>query len=169
MAIFAGSTPKSEIRDPNSAMTRDRALGALLGAAGGDALGMPVDGLSHQNVRLYYKGGRGHTADEERRDLGAGPGTAHTRHLRALTRLLSDAGPAADRQRSERFVNGLERQLEGTALRRAAPAPWGERAAASACAVPFGIWSWARGSSDEDVATLIRIAMQPHDVRGPAL
>src|SRR5690606_15821429 len=56
MAIFAGSTPKSEIRDPNSAMNRDRALGALLGAAVGDALGMPVDGLSHQNVRLYYKG-----------------------------------------------------------------------------------------------------------------
>src|SRR5690554_4522784 len=89
MAIFAGSTPKSEIRDPNSAMNRDRALGALLGAAVGDALGMPVDGLSHQNVRLYYKGVKGYTADEKRGDLDAGQWTAHTQRLRALAAALA--------------------------------------------------------------------------------
>lgn len=139
MAIFAGSTPKSEIRDPNSAMTRDRALGALLGAAVGDALGMPVDGLSHQNVRLYYKGVKGYTADEKRGDLGAGQWTAHTQRLRALAAALAahheDVGAAR-----LRFDEGL-----GGPLRRA------ERAAevdAAACAVPLGV-AWARRGWDE--------------------
>ena len=45
-------------------MDRDKVRGALLGTAVGDALGMPVEGLSHQNVRTYYKGIKGYRADE---------------------------------------------------------------------------------------------------------
>ncbi len=75
---------------------QDRILGALLGAAVGDALGMPVNGLSHQNVRLYYRGIKGYTADEKRLDLQAGQWTVHTQRLFAVARLLTAHAPPAD-------------------------------------------------------------------------
>ena len=44
----------------------DSILGALLGTAVGDALGMPIEGLSHQNVRTYYKGIKEYRDDDQR-------------------------------------------------------------------------------------------------------
>ena len=70
---------------------RDRVVGAFLGAAIGDALGMPVEGLSHVNVRTYYKGIKGLRADEKRGDLGAGQWTANTQRARAQARALAAA------------------------------------------------------------------------------
>lgn len=61
-----------------------RVRGALLGAAIGDALGMPLEGLSHQNVRTYYRGIRDFRADEKRGDLQAGEWTGRTQALLAL-------------------------------------------------------------------------------------
>ncbi len=58
----------------------DRRHGVLLGLAIGDALGMPVDGLSHQNVRMYYKGIKAYR-DDEHRGGAAGTGTRHTAAL----------------------------------------------------------------------------------------
>ncbi|HYE57162.1 MAG TPA: ADP-ribosylglycohydrolase family protein, partial [Rhodothermales bacterium] len=55
----------------------------LLGAAIGDALAMPIAGLSHQNVRLFYRGIKGYTADEKRGGA-AGTGTEITARLLAL-------------------------------------------------------------------------------------
>jgi len=60
-------------------------LDVVGGAAIGDALAMPIAGLSHQNVRMYYKGIKGYTADEKR-GTPAGTGTAHTARLLALAR-----------------------------------------------------------------------------------
>ena len=59
----------------------------------GDALGMPVEGLSHQNVRTYYKGIKEPRADEKRQDLGVGQWTADTQRARALARALATAAP----------------------------------------------------------------------------
>ena len=70
---------------------RDRAVGAFLGAALGDALGMPVEGLSHVNVRTYYKGIKALRADEKRGDLGVGQWTANTQRARAQARALAAA------------------------------------------------------------------------------
>ena len=49
----------------------DRTRGALLGLAVGEALGRPVDRMSHQNVRTYFKGIKGYTG-HERTDVEAG-------------------------------------------------------------------------------------------------
>ena len=57
-----------------------RASALLVGACIGDALAAPVDGLSHQNVRLYYRGIKGYV-DHEHGDTRAGGGTARTAHL----------------------------------------------------------------------------------------
>lgn len=57
----------------------------LRGALLGDALAMPVDGLSHQNVRFYYKGIKGFTASEQT-GAPAGTGTRRTTALLAAHR-----------------------------------------------------------------------------------
>ncbi len=49
----------------------DRTRGALLGLAAGEALGRPVDKMSHQNVRTYFKGIKGYVG-HERTDVKAG-------------------------------------------------------------------------------------------------
>ncbi len=49
----------------------DRTRGALLGLAVGEALGRPVDKMSHQNVRTYFKGIKGYV-DHERTNVKAG-------------------------------------------------------------------------------------------------
>lgn len=68
---------------------------ARLGARIGDALGMPVHGLSHQNVRMYYKGIK-ELRDDEKRGIAAGTGTAHTARLRCLeTALARETAPGA--------------------------------------------------------------------------
>jgi ADP-ribosylglycohydrolase len=73
----------------------DRVRGALLGAAVGDALGMPIEDLSHQNVRTYYKGIKEYRDDKHRKDLGAGQWTARTQYLFAFTRALRTGEPLA--------------------------------------------------------------------------
>jgi hypothetical protein len=126
-------------------MNHDRALGALLGTALGDALGMPVDGLSHQNVRTYYKGIKGYRADEHRRDLEAGQWTALTQRTFALARTLTAAASHGDV--SGRYAADVA-QLD---LRRdGAAGP----SAAIVAATPLGVWT-ARGSAaDDDVFDL---------------
>lgn len=57
----------------------------LLGAAFGDALAMPVDGLSHQNVRFFYKGIKGLMPNEQF-GTPAGHGTRRTDALLAMRR-----------------------------------------------------------------------------------
>lgn len=67
----------------------DAIVGSLLGTAVGDALGMPVEGLSHQNVRTYYKGIKEYRNDDERGDLSAGQWTDDTQTTFALVRALA--------------------------------------------------------------------------------
>ncbi len=135
----------------NSAMeTIDRAVGALLGAAVGDALGMPVDGLSHQNVRTYYRGVKGLHADTHRRDLDAGQGTAHTQRASALARALAvTAEPAA-------LADAFGAELDALVLRRNAPR-FSEQpdCGAATAAAPLGLWWAATDATDERAFDLI--------------
>jgi ADP-ribosylglycohydrolase len=114
-------------------MNHDRALGALLGTAVGDALGMPIDGLSHQNVRTYYRGIKGYRADEHRRDLGEGQWTGHTQRTFALAKALPDASPEA--------IGAVVGAAHADARRAKHPASTVDAAAAAA---PLGVW-WAAG------------------------
>lgn len=108
----------------------DRVLGTLLGTAVGDALGMPVDGLSHQNVRTYYKGIKGYRADEHLGDLGVGQWTAHTQRTFALVGSLTTGSIGA--------VGATQREP----LRRANPAP--DSSGAASAAAPLGaVWAAA--------------------------
>ena len=66
----------------------------MLGAAIGDALAMPVAGLSHQNVRFFHKGIKGYVADAHRGGA-AGTGTAVTERLVAVVRAVRAGDPAA--------------------------------------------------------------------------
>ena len=70
-------------------VSSDRIVGSLLGTAVGDALGMPVEGLSHQNVRTYYKGIKEYRDDDQRKDLDAGQWTDDTQMTFALVRTLA--------------------------------------------------------------------------------
>ncbi len=99
---------------------RDIVRGALLGTAVGDALGMPVEGLSHQNVRTYYKGIKEFRADEKRGDLEAGQWTDDTQFTIALAEALTEAEDIGElRDAVEHFVEKL------VAL-RASPRRWGK-------------------------------------------
>ena len=124
----------------------DKVLGALLGGAVGDALGMPVDGLSHQNVRTYYKGIKGLHADTHRRDLDAGQWTAHTQRATALARALASTtqpGPLA---------NAFAAELDALDLRRNAPRFSDQpHAGAATAAAPLGLW-WALSDADAEHA-----------------
>ncbi|MEM8600213.1 MAG: ADP-ribosylglycohydrolase family protein [Bacteroidota bacterium] len=85
-------------------LSPDRVRGTLLGTAIGDALGMPIEHLSHQNVRLYYKGIKEFRADEKRGELDAGQWTGDTQRTLALARVLAktNAGETvAERLRDE--------------------------------------------------------------------
>lgn len=96
----------------------DRLRGVLLGAAIGDALGMPIESLSHQNVRTYYRGIKDFRADEKRKDLGEGQWTGRTQALIALAETLADGERPAGtflkapdlrhlRRASERIAPGI--------------------------------------------------------------
>ena len=141
----------------------DRLASALIGAALGDALGMPVEGLSHTNVRTYYKGIQAPRADEKRGDLGVGQGTADTQRARALARALALApadGPDAVRARFASELDALG------ALRRPEVATGGS-ASAAACAAPLGVQARLRGLADLAVtrwAGLLLAAVDPHPV-----
>ena len=108
----------------------DRVRGALLGAAVGDALGMPVESLSHQNVRTYYKGIKEYRADKHRKDLAEGQWTARTQRLFAVAGALARGDAPAD-------------ALAGLALRRVGtedfPADDFPTVAAACAAAPIGL------------------------------
>jgi ADP-ribosylglycohydrolase len=70
-------------------VSSDAIIGTLLGTAVGDALGMPIEGLSHQNVRTYYKGIKEYRDDDQRGDLDAGQWTDDTQMTFALIRAMA--------------------------------------------------------------------------------
>ena len=122
---------------------RDRLVGSILGSALGDALGMPVEGLSHQNVRTYYKGVKELRADEKRGDLGAGQVTADTQRARALLRALAAAPPDSPEEVRQAFEAELP---TGDALRRGAV--HSPSAAVAAASAPLGVQARLRGIKD---------------------
>lgn len=140
----------------------DRVRGALLGLAIGDALGMPIEGLSHTHVRTYYKGIKGFRDDEKRGELEAGQWTADTQSALALATALvahpDDLGRAQVVWRRERAVE----------LRRVAERPYATSAAAAA-SVPLGVWWRARGASTEEALAWTRGLLMDVDSRPEAL
>lgn len=142
----------------------DRLVGALVGAAVGDALGMPVEGVSHSHVRLYYKGIRAMTADTQRRDLGAGQGTADTQRMRALARALASAPADAPAEVAVAFASELSAL---GALRRPDVAPAGSSSAA-ACAAPLGVQARLRGLADLAATRWVGLLLAPVDAHPAA-
>jgi len=144
----------------------DRILGALLGTAVGDALGMPIEGLSHQNVRTYYKGIKEYRDDDQRGDLDAGQWTDDTQMTFALVRALTHASDPADWPAAvaEEYValRGEARRWGRTSTaaidRLADGVPPGEAGTpdrpsdgAAMRAAPLGVW-WAAREPGRDAA-----------------
>ena len=122
----------------------DRARGLLLGLAMGDALGTPIEGLSHPNVRTYYRGIKAYRDDEKRRDLAAGQWAADTQRARALARALA-AHPRELGAAREAFAA----ELAALTVRR--PETLGRAtSAAAAAAAPLGLWAHRTGRPDAD-------------------
>ncbi|HET6568961.1 MAG TPA: ADP-ribosylglycohydrolase family protein [Rhodothermales bacterium] len=141
-------------------------MGTLLGGAVGDALGMPVEGLSHQNVRTFYKGIKAYRADERRSDLAAGQWTDDTQLTFAIVQGMVEAGgieslPAV---MARRYVDLLPdaRRWGGTtrtAVERLAGGTLWEHSGddreptngAAMRAAPLGSW-WAASEASRDQA-----------------
>jgi ADP-ribosyl-[dinitrogen reductase] hydrolase len=139
------------------ACSPDRILGTCLGTAVGDALGMPIEGISHQNVRTYYKGIKEFRADEQRKDLDAGQWTDDTQMTFALVRAMSGAPDPADwpRHAAEQYVAlrdearrwgpttsaAVDKLAEGVPPEESGSAEQATNGAAMRAA-PLGIW-WA--------------------------
>lgn len=146
-------------------MTADTCLGTLLGTAVGDALGMPVEGLSHQNIRTYYKGIKEYRDDEKRGDLQAGQWTDDTQFTFATARVVWTAAPAdwpaevameyvSMQDKARRWgpttTSAIEHLAQGTPPSRSGNA---ERATNGAAmrAAPLGLW-WAATQATRDEA-----------------
>lgn len=140
----------------------DRARGALLGLAIGDALGMPIEGLSHPNVRTYYKGIKGFRADEKRGELEAGQWTADTQNALALATALAEH--SAELSLSQ-VVWRRERSID---LRRPTDRLFATSAGAAA-ATPLGIWWRKTGATSGDALVWTRGLIQDVDARPDAL
>ncbi len=135
----------------------DRIVGALLGTAVGDALGMPVEGLSHQNVRTYYLGIKEYRDDDQRGDLSAGQWTDDTQMTFALVRAMTQTAapeewPAAvaeeyvalrseARRWGETTTAAIDRLADGVAPADSGGADRPTDGAAMRAA-PIGLW-WA--------------------------
>lgn len=118
---------------------RDDIRGSLLGTAAGDALGMPVEGLSHQNVRTYYLGIKEYRDDLERRDLESGQWTDDTQFTFALVRALTGG---------DRLPGLAERIVEEYLALRSEARRWGPTTSAAIDRLAEGD-SWrASGSTD---------------------
>ena len=144
----------------------DRSTGSLLGVAVGDALGMPIEGLSHQNVRTYYKGIKEYRDDDQRGDLDAGQWTDDTQMTFALVRTLTAhpdpadwpaAGAEAyvalrpDRRRwGATSTAAIDRLADGASPAEAG-APDRPTDGAAMRAAPLGVW-WAATDADRDAA-----------------
>ncbi len=163
------STGKESVKRENgvaekTCMTRDKIRGALLGAAVGDALGMPVEGFNHQNVRMYYKGIKEYRDDEKRGDLKAGQWTDDTQLTFAIVQVLTEQAephriPALV---TERYVAlapqarrwgpttraAIERLAAGKNTSDLEPLPSN---GAAMRAGPLGVW-WAAGDASYEAA-----------------
>ena len=145
----------------------DSIAGALLGTAVGDALGMPVEGLSHANVRTYYKGIKEYRDDDQRGDLDAGQWTDDTQMTFALARVLAAHPEAPDRwpeaaaeayvalrpearRWGETTTTAVDRLAEG-ASPTASGVPDRPTDGAAMRAAPLGAW-WAARDADRDEA-----------------
>lgn len=144
----------------------DHITGSLLGAAVGDALGMPIEGLSHQNVRTYYKGIKEYRDDDQRGDLDAGQWTDDTQMTFALVRTLTahpdpsdwPMGAAeayvalrTDRRRwGSTSTAAIDRLADGAAP-EAAGDPDRPTDGAAMRAAPLGAW-WAATDADRSEA-----------------
>ena len=125
---------------------RDRFRGALLGTMAGDALGMPVEGMSAGGIRLRY----GQVRDMQTARLGRGTYTDDTQMMIGLAEALLDAGGALDPDTvAVRFAEGYEpdRGYGGNAARILerirSGVPW--REAVAALTLPGG--SFANGAA----------------------
>lgn len=146
-------------------MTVDTCLGTLLGTAVGDALGMPVEGLSHQNIRTYYKGIKEYRTDDGRGDLDAGQWTDDTQFTFAVARVVGNASPdrwpaevaaeyTAMQHEARRWgpttTAAIEKLATGTPPLEAGSAEQATDGAAMRAA-PLGLW-WAASDHDRKAA-----------------
>ena len=138
-------------------MRSDKIVGALMGTAVGDALGMPIEGLSHQNVRTYYKGIKEYRADDQRGDFDAGQWTDDTQFTFAIARAFVEAEGLDDwpTRTAEAYVDlrddarrwgptttaAVDRLAEGTAWQESGD-PERPTDGAAMRAAPLGVW-WA--------------------------
>ncbi|MEM9998837.1 MAG: ADP-ribosylglycohydrolase family protein [Bacteroidota bacterium] len=156
-------------------LSPDRVCGALLGTALGDALGMPIEHLSHQNVRLYYKGIKEYRADEKRGELDAGQWTGDTQRMLALARVLAQTtDPEAVSQRlgvayrallpeARRWPESVRAAVEAWGTEAVAELPSAPTNGAAVTMAPVGI-RWAQGerTAEEVSALLTAIAGVTH-------
>ena len=149
----------------------DSITGACLGTAVGDALGMPIEGISHQNVRTYYKGIKEYRDDEQRGDLDAGQWTDDTQMTFAVVRAITAASEPAEwpelvaeqyvalRDEARRWgptsTAAIDRLAEGTSPEASGD---GERPTNGAPmrAAPLGLWWGATGADREAAWAAIR-------------
>lgn len=148
-------------------ISTDDIFGSLLGTAVGDALGMPIEGLSHQNVRTYYKGIKEYRNDDERKDLSAGQWTDDTQMTFALVRALTEypAQPAEwpgavaneylelrpeARRWGETTTTAVDRLADGVSPAESGSAKRPTDGAAMRAA-PLGVW-WAASEADRGEA-----------------
>jgi len=124
---------------------------------------MPIESLSHINVRTYYKGIKAMRADEKRMDLKAGQFTADTQRARALTRALTTAPPDSPEAARQAFASELAALPD---LRRgdihASPS-----AMPAASAVALGVIARLRGLREIALArwaALLFAPIDPHPV-----
>ncbi len=130
--------------------TTDRLLGALLGTAVGDALGMPIGGFSHQNVRMFYRGIKEYRDDERRGELKAGQWTAHTQRTFALVRAMM-----SEPNNPEATAAAFQHELEGIDLRRYATDSKSPTNAVAVAVAPIGVFAARRGWSGLEIISWI--------------
>jgi len=150
-----------------SDLSRDAIRGVLLGTAVGDALGMPVEGLSHSNVRTYYKGIKEYRDDDQRGDLQAGQWTDDTQMTMAVAGAITESpdDPGAWPQGvADRYVDlqdqarrwgptttaAVERLAAGTPPEDAGSSEQATDGAAMRAA-PLGLW-WASNEKSREAA-----------------
>lgn len=156
-AGFAHAVPA--LRFVASAPSRAPAL--LVGACIGDALAAPVDGLSHQNVRFYYRGIKAYV-DHEHGDTRAGGGTARTATL--LARLDGNAD-AVDAER----LSPTDRALVDATVAAATGRSTGDAPLAAAHAAALGLALGCPSPDAFDAAAFVRsvVGAAPEALRAP--
>jgi len=152
-------------------LAKDKLEGALLGLAIGDALGMPIEGLGHQNIRLYYKGIKEYRDDEKRGQFKAGQWTGDTQLTLTLAKIVQGGAPPAEWPSlfSDELVRVLaeERRWGPTTLSAARrlsgysrPESLDEQAKATCGAIPrmlpVAAWQVATDVTDEELFSITR-------------